>query len=75
MARNQDAVKGLGDYSGLILSDSANPLGMEPDGLGLTLWFDSSGGEQVAGGAKCAGPLKAFNTTGTTTWRIRRASG
>ena len=58
------AVKGLGDLAGRIVVDCTNPLGMGPDGLGLALGFDTSGGEMVAGWAPGTSVFKAFNTTG-----------
>ena len=58
------AVRGLGDLAGRIVIDCTNPLGMGPDGLGLVLGHDTSGGELVAGWAPGAAVFKAFNTTG-----------
>lgn len=58
------AVKGLGDLAGRIVVDCTNPLGMGPDGLGLVLGYNTSGGEMVAGWAPGAAVFKAFNTTG-----------
>lgn len=58
------AVRGLGDLAGRIVIDCTNPLGMGPDGLGLVLGHDVSGGELVAQWAPGAAVFKTFNTTG-----------
>ncbi|MGH7034908.1 MAG: NADPH-dependent F420 reductase [Stellaceae bacterium] len=58
------AIRSLGDVSGRIVIDCTNPLGMRPDGLGLVLGHDISGGETVAQWAQGAAVFKAFNTTG-----------
>jgi predicted dinucleotide-binding enzyme len=60
----EDAVRGLGDLAGRIVIDCTNPLGMQPDGLGLVFGYDTSGGELVAQWAAGAAVFKAFNTTG-----------
>jgi 8-hydroxy-5-deazaflavin:NADPH oxidoreductase len=58
----QQVVAGLGDLNGKILIDATNPL--LPDLSGLTLGTSTSGGEQVAGWARGAKVVKAFNTVG-----------
>jgi predicted dinucleotide-binding enzyme len=60
----ETAVRDLGDLSGRIVIDCTNPLGVGPDGLGLIVGHDISGGELVAGWASGASVFKAFNTTG-----------
>jgi 8-hydroxy-5-deazaflavin:NADPH oxidoreductase len=59
-----EAVNNCGDVSGKIIIDATNPLGMTPDGLNLTVGFETSGAEklqQIAVGAKV---VKSFNQTG-----------
>ncbi len=58
----QQIVAGLGDLNGKILIDATNPL--LPDLSGLTLGTTTSAGEQVAGWARGAKVVKAFNTVG-----------
>ena len=58
------AINAAGDLSGKIVIDCTNPLGMGPDGLGLTLGFSTSGGEMVAGWARGALVFKSLNQTG-----------
>ncbi|MBV8778514.1 MAG: NADPH-dependent F420 reductase [Alphaproteobacteria bacterium] len=58
------AIKGLGNLAGRIVIDCTNPLGMGPDGLGLVVGYDVSGGELVAQWVSGAAVFKAFNTTG-----------
>ncbi len=58
----QQIIAGLGDLSGKILIDATNPL--LPDLSGLTHGATTSGGEQVAGWARGAKVVKAFNTVG-----------
>lgn len=58
----QQVIEGLGDLNGKILIDATNPL--LPDLSGLTLGTTTSGGEQVAGWARGAKVVKAFNTVG-----------
>jgi hypothetical protein len=58
----QQIIAGLGDLSGKILIDATNPL--LPDLSGLTCGTTTSGGEQVAGWARGAKVVKAFNTVG-----------
>jgi predicted dinucleotide-binding enzyme len=57
----QDALAAAGDFGGRVLVDCTNPLG--PD-LTLVIGHTTSGGEQVAGWARNARVVKAFNTTG-----------
>lgn len=58
----QAVVQGLGDLSGKILIDATNPL--KPDLSGLVIGAATSAGEQVAGWARGAKVVKAFNTVG-----------
>ncbi len=58
----QQVLSGLGDLSGKLLIDATNPL--LPDLTGLTEGTTTSGGEQVAGWARGAKVVKAFNTVG-----------
>jgi predicted dinucleotide-binding enzyme len=58
----EQIIAGLGDLNGKILIDATNPL--LPDLSGLTHGSSTSGGEQVAGWARGAKVVKAFNTVG-----------
>jgi len=58
----QDALKEAGNLSGKILVDVLNPL--LPDLSGLEVGNTTSAGEMVAGWAKGAKVVKAFNTIG-----------
>lgn len=58
----RDAVTNLGDLGQSILVDCTNPL--KPDGSGLAVHGDTSGGEKVAEWAQGGRVVKAFNTTG-----------
>ena len=62
----QDALRSAGDLTGKILVDATNPIEMGLEGLkkGLVVGHTTSGGEQVAGWARGARVVKAFNTTG-----------
>lgn len=60
----QSALTALGDLTGLIVIDCTNPLAMGPNGLELTLGFDTSAGEQIAAGATGASVFKTLNQTG-----------
>jgi NADPH-dependent F420 reductase len=62
----RDALAAAGDLRGRVLIDVTNPLPSTPDGLrqGLVIGHTTSGGEQVAGWARGARVVKAFNTTG-----------
>lgn len=60
----ETAVKSLGNLSGKIVIDCTNPLGMGPNGLGLVLGHNSSGGEQVAVWAPGAAVFKTLNQIG-----------
>lgn len=57
----ESAVLAAGDLSGKIVIDCTNPIA---PGLQLALGTTTSGAEQVAGWAKNARVVKAFNTTG-----------
>ncbi len=59
-----DAAKSCGDLSGKIVVDATNPLMMTDKGLGLTLGFDTSGGEKLQEMIPEAKVVKCFNTTG-----------
>ncbi len=61
-AATEQIIAGLGDLSGKILIDATNPL--LPDLSGLALGSTTSAGEQVAGWARGAKVVKAFNTVG-----------
>jgi hypothetical protein len=58
----KDVLASLGDISGKVLIDAVNPL--LPDMSGLALGTTTSGGERVAGWARGAKVVKAFNTVG-----------
>ncbi len=58
----QEAVQSAGNLSGKIVVDCVNPL--KPDLSGLAIGQTTSAAEQVAGWAKGAKVVKAFNTTG-----------
>jgi len=59
----QHVIGSLGNLSGKILIDATNPL--LPDLSGLTHGTTTSGAEQVAGWARGAKVVKAFNTVGS----------
>jgi len=59
----KDVLQGLGDLTGKILIDAVNPV--LPDLSGLALGNTTSAGEQVAGWARGAKVVKAFNTVGS----------
>ena len=58
-ASAQQMLATLGDLQGKILIDPINPI--RPGGGGLTIGTDTSAGEQIAGWAKGARVVKAFN--------------
>ena len=58
----EQIIAGLGNLNGKILIDATNPL--KPDLSGLTDGTTTSGAEQVAGWARGAKVVKAFNTVG-----------
>jgi NADPH-dependent F420 reductase len=58
----RDTIEGAGNLSDKIVVDATNP--MAPN-MGLALGFTTSGGETVAGWAKGARVVKAFNSTGS----------
>jgi hypothetical protein len=60
----EGAVRALGDLAGRIVIDCMNPLGTTPDGLGLTLGFTTSGGEQVQAWLPRARVVKTLNQVG-----------
>jgi 8-hydroxy-5-deazaflavin:NADPH oxidoreductase len=59
---SEDAIKAARDLTGKVLVDCTNPL--LPDLSGLTIGTTTSAGEKVAGWAKGARVVKAFNTIG-----------
>lgn len=59
----QDAVNAAGDLNGKVLIDCTNPL--KPNLAGLATEGETSAAEQIAGWAKNARVVKAFNTTGS----------
>jgi NADPH-dependent F420 reductase len=59
----KEIVQGLGDLTGKVLIDAVNPL--LPDLSGLAAGANTSGAEQVAGWARGAKVVKAFNTIGS----------
>jgi predicted dinucleotide-binding enzyme len=59
----KEIVQGLGDLTGKVLIDATNPL--LPDLSGLVLGTTTSAAEQVAGWARGAKVVKAFNTVGS----------
>jgi hypothetical protein len=59
----KEIVQGLGDLTGKVLIDAVNPL--LPDLSGMALPNTTSGAEQVAGWARGAKVVKAFNTVGS----------
>jgi 8-hydroxy-5-deazaflavin:NADPH oxidoreductase len=59
----KDVLTSLGDLAGKILIDATNPL--LPDLSGMALGTTTSAGEQVAGWARGAKVVKAFNTVGS----------
>lgn len=58
------ALEALGDLRGRLVLDCTNPLRMGKDGLELSLGFESSAGEQIAGWAAGASVFKTLNQTG-----------
>jgi 8-hydroxy-5-deazaflavin:NADPH oxidoreductase len=60
----EEVIASLGDLTGKILIDATNPL--LADRSGLTLGTTTSAAEQVAGWARGAKVVKAFNTVGVT---------
>lgn len=58
----EEAIRSAGNLAGKILVDCLNPL--RPDLSGLLIGTDTSAAEQVAGWAKGAKVVKAFNTIG-----------
>jgi NADPH-dependent F420 reductase len=59
----KEIVQGLGDVTGKVLIDATNPV--LSDLSGLALGTTTSAGEQVAGWARGAKVVKAFNTVGS----------
>jgi len=62
--KTEAAVASLGEVSDRIIIDCTNPLTMTPQGFGLALGFDRSGGERVAEWTKGAAVFKTLNQTG-----------
>ena len=60
----EDAIKSCGDISDKIVVDATNPLGMTPNGLNLTIGFETSGGEKLQEIIPQVKVVKCFNTTG-----------
>ncbi len=60
----EDAIKSCGEISGKIVVDATNPLGMTPNGLALTIGFETSGGEKLQEIIPQSKVVKCFNTTG-----------
>lgn len=60
----EEAIKSCGDVDGKIVVDATNPLGMTPNGLSLTIGFETSGGENLQEIIPQAKVVKCFNTTG-----------
>jgi predicted dinucleotide-binding enzyme len=58
----EEAIRTSGNLTGKILIDCTNPL--SPDLKGLVVGITTSAGEQVAGWARGASIVKAFNTIG-----------
>jgi NADPH-dependent F420 reductase len=58
----EEAIRAAGDLTGKIVADCTNPLGPN---FSLTVGHTTSGGETVAGWAKGARVVKAFNNTGS----------
>lgn len=61
-AAARQVAESIGDWGGRILVDATNPLA--PALAGLALGTTTSGAEQIAGWARGARVVKAFNTTG-----------
>jgi 8-hydroxy-5-deazaflavin:NADPH oxidoreductase len=59
-----DVAAAAGGLAGKVVIDVTNPLGMTPDGLGLTKGFATSGAEEIAALMPAARLYKAFNQTG-----------
>jgi len=59
-----ETIEAGGGFAGKIVIDATNPLRMGPDGLGLSLGFETSGAEQIAALAPGAHVFKSFNQTG-----------
>lgn len=59
-----DAVRAMGDVSGKIIVDATNPLIMGPGGLAMDPKAQPSGAAMIAGVARGAHVVKAFNQTG-----------
>ncbi len=59
-----DVIEAASGFTGKIVIDATNPLGMGEEGLGLTMGFATSGAEQIALMAPQARIFKTFNQTG-----------
>ncbi|MDA4844185.1 NADPH-dependent F420 reductase [Hoeflea poritis] len=60
----EDVAGSIGPAAGKIIIDCTNPVAMGKDGLGLTLGFDTSGGERVQALLPQADVVKTFNQIG-----------
>lgn len=60
----EDVLSDLDLPDGVVLIDATNPLGMGPDGFGLLIGHDTSGGERVAALAPGARVVKSLNQIG-----------
>jgi predicted dinucleotide-binding enzyme len=67
------ALEVIGGARGLTVIDCTNPLGMGPDGLHLTLGFDTSGAEAIAAAFPEAHLFKTLNQTGAENMAEARA--
>lgn len=63
-AAAKGVIEACGGLAGKIVIDATNPLGMSPEGLGLTMGFSISGAEELAAAASEAKFVKCFNQTG-----------
>lgn len=63
-ASAQTALAECGDLTGKIVIDATNPLAMGPNGLYLTVGFDTSAAEQIEPHVAGGKLVKCFNSTG-----------
>jgi predicted dinucleotide-binding enzyme len=59
-----DVIRAAQGFAGKVVIDATNPLAFGADGLGLTLGFNTSGGEAIQRLAPEAKVFKTFNQTG-----------